>query len=305
MYQQNLVKLYESQSITDFILIIEDEIKREILNVHTAILYLNSPYFQSIFDGNFKEKFTRQLIIKVADSKAASDVIKSFYGINSEPTIDWRYILNKCLFQLYIGITMDIPLKIEVPENDFEEFHDLIEKIGYNEKTIKLIARNIPKKYDLTRFPKNFLQEIHDVIGEYRVIFQSTSQLYEYDSDTESYVKKIIVEEEKPLFDNDYPYFKHHFSIYCYDTDLDKYYKLIEINDIIMYFYFTENKLIIVTRDYTISYAISTRSIIDKINIMDIIDKHYPQTQIREKSILNIESCKNLIVVSAWKYAYA
>src|ERR1700728_1745182 len=50
--------------------------------------------------------------------------------------------------------------ELEVPEDGFELLLDVIELIGYNDFTIKLINKNLPKTYDLSKFPKKLLKEM-------------------------------------------------------------------------------------------------------------------------------------------------
>jgi len=49
---------------------------------------------------------------------------------------------------------------IEVSQEDFELLLNVIDLIGYDENTIKLINENLPKEYDLTKFPKELLVEM-------------------------------------------------------------------------------------------------------------------------------------------------
>jgi hypothetical protein len=46
----------------------------------------------------------------------------------------------------------------------------VIDIIGYNEVTINLIHDNLPKNYDLTKFPKELLDEIQNSEYVFKII---------------------------------------------------------------------------------------------------------------------------------------
>jgi WD40 repeat protein len=84
----------------------------------------------------------------------------SFYGqkINSNN----KHLLETIKCRSFFGLDSDhmLPNDIEVSEEDFELLLDVIDLVGYNEKTIKIINKCLPKNYDLSKLPKELLDEM-------------------------------------------------------------------------------------------------------------------------------------------------
>jgi WD40 repeat protein len=83
-----------------------------------------------------------------------------------------RHLLETIKCYDFFGLEFDESLleNIQVLEEDFELFLDVIDIIGYNEITIKLINKNLPKDYDLTKFPKELLNEMYNETISYNII---------------------------------------------------------------------------------------------------------------------------------------
>ena len=58
----------------------------------------------------------------------------------------------------------------------------MIETIGYNEFTLRMLKKNIPEDYDLTKFPKDLLTEIYSRLNKkFMIIKNITENEYEYE----------------------------------------------------------------------------------------------------------------------------
>jgi WD40 repeat protein len=62
---------------------------------------------------------------------------------------------------------------INVLEEDFELLLDIIDVIGYDDNTIKLINKNLPEKYDLTKFPEELLCKMLKLEKKYYIVSES------------------------------------------------------------------------------------------------------------------------------------
>ena len=180
------IELFESEILSDLTLNLVNSVNDEqkvTLRVHKAILFVGCLYFRSMF-SKFSEQTASEITIEVIDTDIASDIIKSFYGISTENPTDWKTILNKHQCQVFFGLEVELPSDIRVPESDFEEFLDSIEKFGYTDRVIRLIISNLPKNYDMIKFPKDFLREVYDITNDYQIVILSGYSCLEiYDKD--------------------------------------------------------------------------------------------------------------------------
>jgi WD40 repeat protein len=162
----NYSKLYaftQEKFLTDLVLTLANNDQQLILNVHKVILCSECIYFEKLF-SNFQEKDYTSITIQVSNIHAAYDVIMSLYGqkTNSGMLSETRHLLEFIKCQNFFGLDFDQSLmyNIEVEEEDFELLLDIIDLAGYNENMIKIINKNLPEKYDLTKFPKELLDEM-------------------------------------------------------------------------------------------------------------------------------------------------
>jgi len=178
-------------------LVLCDKNNRLIIHVNKNILYSSCIYFEKLLD-KFQEKNSNSITIEVSNAYVAYDVIMSFYG---QETNSGNLPRNKHLLELIKchdffgksffpkgkddldntprpeGFGLEYVLTeedIEIPEEDFELLLDVIDLVGYNDKTIKLINKNLPKNYDLTKFPKELLQEMLTLFESYNLISGSS-----------------------------------------------------------------------------------------------------------------------------------
>ncbi|BCS82675.1 putative BTB/POZ domain-containing protein [Cotonvirus japonicus] len=166
-FHTQLKDVFNNKNLSDTELILIDSTHQVSIQVHRLILYLSCPFFKKMF-VNFQESLNNKIELNVIDCEVVMDIIASFYGVNpnvSNP--EWRYKLNHYRCCDYFGIECEIPTNIKIPNEHFEELLDIVEMIGYNESTVKIIANNIPENYDIDKFPKDLLEfinsELYDV----------------------------------------------------------------------------------------------------------------------------------------------
>lgn len=152
---------YQQQNVyTDLALTLSDKFTQIIINVHKIILSLASIYFEKLLTL-LTEKDHDNITITVPNAQVAYDIIMSFYGqeINNS---DCKYILEfyQCCDFFGLKINTDKLANIEVPAENFELLLDTIEMIGYNDKTIEIINKNLPDEYDLSKFPNELIKEM-------------------------------------------------------------------------------------------------------------------------------------------------
>ena len=168
-----LYQLAKENIFTDLSLILTDDSNKININVHKNILYSSCVYFEKLLT-NMKEKDANNIIIHVPNAYIAHDIILSFYNqktnIANYPV--WKYILESVKCYDFFGIEYDSNLihDLKIPEEGFELLLDVIEIVGYNEKTIKLLNKNLPKEYDLSKFPKELLEEMLELEKSYNII---------------------------------------------------------------------------------------------------------------------------------------
>jgi len=173
MNYNKLSRSIQEKIFTDVTIILSDKSHQIIINAHKIILYTTSVYFEKLLT-TFKEKHDDVISIEVPNAYIAYDVIMSFYGqqTNLGKLSPNKHLLESIKCKYYFGLDIDESLLngINVSEEDFELFLDIIDLIGYNERTIKLINKNLPEIYDLSKFPKELLNEMLELSKIYYII---------------------------------------------------------------------------------------------------------------------------------------
>jgi WD40 repeat protein len=168
---------FQNEVLCDLLLTLTDKKNNKIkMNVHKIVLYSSCTYFEKQLI-NFKEKNLDHIEIEVPNASVSYDIIMSFYGqkTNHGNYPKWYHILQSYLCfdffcmefkeQLY---DLVVPLSnlqsqiwkgvaLRVPEEGFELLLDVIDMIGYNKKTIRLLNKNIPKNFDLSKLPNELI----------------------------------------------------------------------------------------------------------------------------------------------------
>jgi len=173
----NCDKLFQSRQekiLTDLALTLIDDNHQLVLDLHKIILYASCVYFEKLF-FNFKEKDANNITIRVPNAFVAHDLIMSFYGqtTNLGQLYKDKHILETIKCYDFLGLEYDESLldnNITVLEEDFELLLDVVDLVGYDDDTIKLINKNLPKNYDLTKFPKELLIEMLRLAKMYNFI---------------------------------------------------------------------------------------------------------------------------------------
>ncbi|AHA44997.1 putativeBTB/POZ domain-containing protein [Hirudovirus strain Sangsue] len=173
-------KVFELGKFSDLELILVDKTNSLSINVHKVILYSAIPYFTTMFD-NFKEKDCPSIKMEVIDVVVVSDIIKSFYGIETNNDPDWEYLLKEYISLDYLQLSCTLPDNIKVPDECFETLLDLVEIIGYNSKTIDMLANNLPNDFNLSTLPIELLREIESRYYDfYTMIIDRDNRMYSF-----------------------------------------------------------------------------------------------------------------------------
>nr|WBF70349.1 putative purine phosphorylase [Megavirus caiporensis] len=172
----NLHILIEDNVFSDITLEITDNLKTINIRAHKSILYTSCDYFRKLLTS-FKEANSDIVKIPTDNADVFRDIVMSFYGINKihENTLDWKYFLELCRCQDFLGlkIDMDTLIKLKVPSEGFELLLDVIDLIGYKKNLIKLIVDNLPVEYDLSNFPIELLNKISEMFCGYYVTYNN------------------------------------------------------------------------------------------------------------------------------------
>lgn len=193
MNYQELLAFQQQNILTDLTLILSDNITKLSINVHKVILAANCTYFKKLFI-EFSEKDKEEIILIVPDVNATYDIIMSFYGQTMNNT-GWKHILQLYRCYDFFGLKTDISklIDMEVPVEGFDLLLDVIELIGYTKETIKIINKNLPRKYDLSKFPNELLQEmINMTFTDMIVSGDNYEDIKIWDSSTGELIKKIF-----------------------------------------------------------------------------------------------------------------
>ncbi|AQN68732.1 BTB/POZ domain protein [Saudi moumouvirus] len=165
LFQVDFCNLFDSDELSDVTIILEDGVKRLPLKLHRVILYNRCKFFKGLF-SNLKESHETENIVEVVNVDIAKDIIKKIYGFTDlKYETDWRYMLKYYKCCDYFMLNPEIPKNIKVSSDEFDELFDLLDDIGYNEETMKIIADNMPTNYNLSNLPIEFIKEFDNFVS--------------------------------------------------------------------------------------------------------------------------------------------
>ncbi|AAV50342.1 putative BTB/POZ domain-containing protein [Acanthamoeba castellanii mimivirus] len=180
---QNFSDFYNSDTLSDINITLSDNLKTVSLKLHRIVLFANCEFFKGMFSG-FNESIQKENIIKVPNIDICCDIIKQMYGISlSEINRDWKYMLRYYKCCDYFMLESNFPENINVSRCEFDELLDLVDEIGYNEKTIKLLAQNMPINYNITNLPSDLLSELLNYTNVNSFIFVKDFSIYLVNND--------------------------------------------------------------------------------------------------------------------------
>jgi WD40 repeat protein len=122
-------------------------------------------------------------IIDVANTNVAHDIIMKLRGraTRSGNLSDWRYAMEyvKCCNDWKLEFDTPINEDLNIPVKHFESFFDVLGTIGYTDVMIKLLVKNLPKNYCLSKFPDNVTDHLLKTLeSDYRIIYLCANKFY-------------------------------------------------------------------------------------------------------------------------------
>lgn len=154
--------MFDNNILSDLKLILRDDKKELSLNLHKIVLYTHCKFFQAMFVG-FEESTKKEIILNVQNVDICKNIIKEFYGFKS-PSVsryqNWKYRLEYHICCNYFLIDNKFPDIVNVNRSCFDDLLDLIDKIDYNDATIRLLTKILPLDYDLSKFPLELVKEM-------------------------------------------------------------------------------------------------------------------------------------------------
>ncbi|AEQ33166.1 DPP6 N-terminal domain-containing protein [Megavirus chiliensis] len=135
--------------------------------------------------------------IFVPNSLASKNIIENLLELNSSSKTnydfkyDLKYILE--LIKCYDYFSIDINLKkfnlSGIKHNEFDILLDVIDIVGYNDYNIKLILKNLPNDYDLSKFPHDLLKKMYEIASSYMMIISHNCTIYFFDGNNGDLIK--------------------------------------------------------------------------------------------------------------------
>jgi WD40 repeat protein len=196
----NYVKIYDPMTenlLSDLSLTLIDSTDQFTMNVHKIILYLSCPYFEKLLI-NCKEKYDSQITIKIENIYVAYDIIMLFYNqkTNLANLPNWEHLLTEFKCRDFFGFPLNPELLVDliVPNEGFELLLDVVELVGYNENTIKLISDNLPETYDVANFSSELINAICNISRPFFIVSGcSDHTIIIWNSDTGDIIRTIDV----------------------------------------------------------------------------------------------------------------
>jgi WD40 repeat protein len=184
-------KLYsyiQSKLFTDVSLTLIDKSHSVTFDAHKAILSASCLYFEKLFTV-LKEKDLNSITIEVPNAHVAYDMIMLFYGQKSNLGMlsVTKHLLESLRCYYFFGLDFDQSFL-----DDIDVFMDIVDMIGYDERIIRLINKNLPETYDLSKFPKELLDEMLSMAEIHHIIFGNSDGYVEiHDVKTNKLVKTL------------------------------------------------------------------------------------------------------------------
>ncbi|AKI80568.1 C-terminal divergent BTB domain-containing protein [Acanthamoeba polyphaga mimivirus] len=219
----NFKQMFDNDILSDVKLILRDDKKQLSLNLHKIVLYKHCKFFQAMFVG-FGESSKKEIILSVQNVDICQDIIKEFYGFESlllSRCWDWKYQLEYHICCNYFLIDNKFPDIINVDRSCFDDLLDLIDKIDYNDTTIRLLAKTLPLDYDLSRLPVELVEQMKNKSCYSGFIF------YGNESNMHPNEYNLYISDEN--FDN-IRKFRHGINLgndYCYISNSNKFIRVV------------------------------------------------------------------------------
>ncbi|BCS83571.1 BTB/POZ domain and WD-repeat protein [Cotonvirus japonicus] len=170
-------------------IVLIDDIQEIKINVDRDILAQSCTYFNNLLT-KFQEQNSTIVKLTIPYANIARDVIEQLCNSNSiiNDSTDIEYQLKFYKTCVFFGIEIDHKFleNIKVPCQCFDLLLDVIDIIGYDEHTIKIIVNNLPLDYDISTFPKSLIDEMYTISTSYEIIASIDYGLtiQRYDPDT-------------------------------------------------------------------------------------------------------------------------
>lgn len=192
---------------TDLELTIVDDKSQLTLCVHKNVLAKASHYFNKLFNFGIESTYNKITInLTKLNIYVVSDLLMSFYLVHKQqinppvmdkPNLDrkpgfgfhclhrlknggvisslflpeWMYKFEMVRCRIFFGLVDNSELltNIKVPAEAFEELISVIELVGFNKDTVKIINNNLPENYDVTKLSQELLNKMIRVESNYLI----------------------------------------------------------------------------------------------------------------------------------------
>ena len=127
---------------------------------------------------------------------------------NSANLPTWKYTLEMIKCRNFFGLKNSINLlllkNIRVPDEEFEQLINVVEIVGFNDKTIKIINKNLPTDYDISRLSNELINEIVAIESNYFIVscgsddiklwnIETDTAIINFDEDNSNWKKCISI----------------------------------------------------------------------------------------------------------------
>lgn len=171
------IYLFNNQLLSDLTLLLVDANIVIELPVHKCILHANCPYFKGMFDGRYCSDSKQ--VVTVSNSQMAQDIIASFYGIELPVEgYNFQQMLDLYICRDFFGLEFQSYKKFVVPVEHYNDLIKVIDTIGYNDETMRILVDNLSIEYDLTNLSIDLLKIFMQNIVGYRIIYKSGSYIF-------------------------------------------------------------------------------------------------------------------------------
>ncbi|AVL94194.1 putative BTB_POZ domain-containing protein [Megavirus vitis] len=156
------------ESIRDLVIDLEDGINKLGFGTNRNIMSESCQYFEKLLSWDKSNRIN----ILVPNVYVMRDIIMSFHNdirqTGEYPEWEYTLIAHQCYD--FLGLYYEKFYQTIVPSNQFDRLLDHIDTIGYDNKTIKLLLRNMPLDYDISQFPPELIDEMYKLVTKCKII---------------------------------------------------------------------------------------------------------------------------------------
>ncbi|BCS82662.1 hypothetical protein QLL95_gp0173 [Cotonvirus japonicus] len=192
-------------------------------------------YFNNLLNKYYSP--CQNKIIIVPNALVSKNIIENLLKPSKNPDLNLNlpYLLELIKCYDFFGLEFDLKnFKLsKIADNEFDVLLDIIDIVGYNDYSIKLLIKNLPNDYDLSKLPHDLLKRMYEIASSYMIVISHKNIIYFFDGNNGQLIKTYedpLLNENKQIFREKYGQYYDHITsvghrwdnINEYETNIEK-----------------------------------------------------------------------------------